>query len=90
MDLGPRGPASSTLQPFQSMDSGAAEHHPELATCPNGEVVMSGIESELASVDPAADHETTLVQEIVEQQLMALEVPESLERQLQLACSQHK
>lgn len=40
-------------------------------------------------MDLAANHETTLEQEILEQQRMALEVPESLERQLQLACLQH-
>lgn len=47
------------------------------------------VDSEPTSVDPAADHEESLYHELLEQQLVDLGVPESLEQQLQLACLQN-
>lgn len=80
----------STLQPAESHAMGleAVERHSEPALCLENEMVISGIDSESASAGSPPDQETLQEQEILKQQRMTLGVPESLERQVQLACLQ--
>jgi hypothetical protein len=86
MELASVEAVSSMLQPAKSQSMGfeTADHH--LKSCSEHEVVM--VDSEPTSVDPAADHEESLYHELLEQQLVDLRIPKSLEQQLQLACLQ--
>ena len=80
----------STLQPTKSHSVGleAVERHSDPASCPEDEIAMPEMDSELTSADPPSDHGTSQEQGVLEQQRIALAVPESLERQVQLACLQ--